>query len=223
MTTTTLKPGIPYVISAPSGTGKTTICGILRKKLPALQFSVSHTTRPKREGEHEGVDYFFISNEEFEQKIKDNEFLEWAKIHNNYYGTSFTTITAHTHKGRDLLLELDVQGVETLRNSDYPAVFIFILPPSLEELQRRLEFRGTESPEKIAMRLETGKNEILKYPAYDYVLTNYIAEETANDIASIMCSEKLRAGMYAPTASDIQTLLNQKTNASCSPAPLKNS
>ncbi len=223
MTTKALKPGIPFIISAPSGTGKTTICGILRKKLPGLQFSVSHTTRPKREGEQEGVDYFYISNEEFEQKIENADFLEWAKTHNNYYGTSFSTIIEHTQKGHDLLLELDVQGVESLRDSNYKGVFIFILPPSLEELKRRLDFRGTESPEKIAMRLETGKKEILSYPLYDYVLTNHIAEETADTIASIMHSEKFRAELYTPSSSDIQTLLNQKKDATCSPPSSKNS
>jgi len=211
--TANTKPGIPFIISAPSGTGKTTICGILKKRLPDLQFAVSHTTRSKRKGEEEGVDYYFISKEEFEHKIEDTDFLEWAQTHGNYYGTSFSTITEHTQKGQDLLLELDVQGVESLRSSNYQGVFILILPPSLAELKRRLEFRGTESPEKISSRLETGRNEILQYKLFDYVLTNNVVEDTVNNIISIMNSEKLRSNLYCPQSEDIQKLLNLKTTA----------
>ncbi|MCH8156663.1 MAG: guanylate kinase, partial [Nitrospinae bacterium] len=107
--------GIAFILSAPSGTGKTTTCKLLRKKLPKLKFSVSHTTRAIRDGETEGVDYHFIPQKEFEEKIDRDEFLEWAKVHNQYYGTAFETVDRHRQKGEDLLLELDVQGVQSLR------------------------------------------------------------------------------------------------------------
>ena len=115
--------GFALILSAPSGTGKTTTCRALREKLPDLKISVSHTTRKIREGEKEGLDYFFISPQEFEAKIKNKDFLEWAKVHNFYYGTSFQATDAFIDSGLDTLLELDVQGVEALRAMDYQGIF----------------------------------------------------------------------------------------------------
>ncbi|QPJ65756.1 MAG: guanylate kinase [Candidatus Nitrohelix vancouverensis] len=208
MTINGAKKGIPFIISAPSGTGKTSTCKLLRAKLPELKFAVSHTTRAKRNGEEEGLDYYFISEETFKQKISNGDFLEWAQVHNNFYGTAIDAIEKTIAKGDDVLLELDIQGVESLRDMNFSGVFIFILPPSLEELQRRLETRGTESPEKIKGRIETGKNEICQYKLYDYVITNHNVEDTAQNIMSIIKTEKLRAAHYVPTAQDLQTLLH---------------
>ncbi|HIE79725.1 MAG TPA: guanylate kinase [Nitrospinaceae bacterium] len=155
--------GFAIILSAPSGTGKTTTCNLLREKLPDLKFAVSHTTRTIRNGEKEGVDYIFISQKEFEDKIKNNDFLEWACVHDFHYGTSLQSVDTILKSGCDTLLELDVQGVEALRKMQYQGIYILILPPSIKEMAARLRKRGTDSEEHIQQRIETGKKEIKKY------------------------------------------------------------
>jgi guanylate kinase len=199
--------GFALILSAPSGTGKTTTCRILRKKLPELKISVSHTTRKIRKGEQEGLDYTFISQQEFEEKIKSKDFLEWAQVHNFYYGTSFQAADTSLENGHDTLLELDIQGVKSLRAMDYEGIYILILPPSIEEMQARLTKRGTDSEDRIRQRVETGKKEIKEYKIYDYVITNYVVEDTVNAILSILQAEKVRVTHYQPTSPDIETLL----------------
>lgn len=200
--------GLPIIISAPSGTGKTTTCKLLKERLPNLKIATSHTTRKIREGEWQGVDYFFISKEEFESKKANNDFLEWAQVHTEYYGTSFESIEKHQQKGFDILLELDVQGVETLRKMDFKGIFIIILPPSIEEMTKRLKKRGTETEESIERRLKTGKEEIKSYKKYDYVITNFEVEETVQSIIAIIRAEKSRVSRYIPTSEDIKELLD---------------
>jgi guanylate kinase len=199
--------GFSLILSAPSGTGKTTTCRVLREKLPDLKISVSHTTREIRKGEKEGLDYTFISQQEFEEKIKNKDFLEWAQVHNFYYGTSFQAADTSLEKGHDTLLELDVQGVESLRAMGYEGIYIFILPPSIEEMQARLTKRGSDSENRIRQRVETGKKEIKKYKIYDYVITNYVVEDTVSSILSILQAEKVRATYYQPTSPSIEALL----------------
>jgi guanylate kinase len=199
--------GFALILSAPSGTGKTTTCRVLREKLPDLKISVSHTTRVIRKGEKEGLDYTFISQQEFEEKIKSKDFLEWAQVHNFYYGTSFQAADTSLENGHDTLLELDVQGVESLRAMDYEGIYILILPPSVEEMQARLTKRGTDSEDRIRQRVETGKKEIKKYKIYDYVITNYVVEDTVSAILSILQAEKFRATHYQPTSPGIEALL----------------
>jgi guanylate kinase len=199
--------GFALILSAPSGTGKTTTCRILREKLPDLKIAVSHTTRKIRKGEKEGLDYTFISQQEFEEKIKSKDFLEWAQVHNFYYGTSFQAADTSLESGHDTLFELDIQGVEALRAMDYQGVYILILPPSIKEMQARLNKRGTDSEDCILQRVETGKKEIKKYKIYDYVITNYVVEDTVNTILSIQQAEKVRATLYQPTSPDIEALL----------------
>jgi guanylate kinase len=199
--------GIAFILSAPSGTGKSTVCKILREKIKSLQFSVSHTTRPPRPNEKNGQDYHFISGEEFKQRVDQKNFLEWAQVHNNYYGTSIDTVEQCKKDGKDILLELDVQGVQTLRKMNFPGVFIFLLPPSLEELRNRLNGRGTESQIKINERIETGKNEILLYRIYDYVVTNRDVAKTVDILSAIITAEKSRSERYWPTAADLQALI----------------
>ena len=199
--------GFALILSAPSGTGKTTTCRVLREKLPDLKISVSHTTREIRKGEKEGLDYNFISQKEFEEKIKSKDFLEWAQVHNFYYGTSFQAAEKSLKNGHDTLLELDVQGVESLRAMDYEGIYILILPPSVEEMQARLTKRGTDSEDCIRQRVETGKKEIKEYKIYDYIITNYVVEDTVNAILSILQAEKVRATHYQPTSPDIELLL----------------
>lgn len=202
--------GVALVLSAPSGTGKTTLCHRLMEKLPNIKFTVSHTTRSPREGEIDGEDYFFVSEAEFNAMRERCGFLEWAQINTNFYGTAFDSVKASREKGQDFILELDVQGAESLREQNYSAIYIFILPPSLEVLKSRLTNRGTESEEKINLRLETGLQEIKKCLSYDYILTNREVEETVDNLIAIIKSEKCRSNRFTPPAKDIQALLDRK-------------
>ena len=199
--------GLPIIISAPSGTGKTTTCKRLIQRMPNLKIATSHTTRKIRDGETVGVDYFFISKKEFETKRDNKDFLEWAQVHTEYYGTSFETIEKPQQEGFDILLELDVQGVDSLRNMKYNGAYILILPPSIKEMTNRLRKRGTETEESIEIRVNTGKEEIKNYKKYDYVITNFDVEETVESILSIVQSEKSRVSHYIPTSDDIKELL----------------
>ena len=204
--------GLPIIISAPSGSGKTTILRVLKKHLPDLNFSVSHTTRSPRENEQDGVDYHFIAKEKFIGMTDKNEFLEWAKIHDNYYGTAKKNITDTLQKGKDLVLELDVQGVESLRDLKYQGVYIFILPPSMEELEKRLTGRGTESDNQIKQRLEVGKQEIAKSHLYDYAVTNVNVDESVDTILSIIHAEKKRMHHYQPDCPEIRKIIESGTD-----------
>jgi guanylate kinase len=199
--------GLPIIISAPSGAGKTTLCQALKKRLPDLNFSVSHTTRPPRKNEQDGVDYHFIPKEKFIEMTDRNEFLEWANIHGNYYGTSQKNIEDTLQKGKDLVLELDVQGVEALRVLKYQGVYIFVLPPSMEELEKRLAGRGTEPDNQIKQRLETGKKEIAKSHLYDYVVTNVNVDESVDTILAIIHAEKKRMRRYQPDCPEIRKII----------------
>ena len=204
--------GITFIISAPSGTGKTTVCKILKQKLPKLKFSVSHTTREPRDNETDGIDYHFISEENFEEQIKHDKFIEWAKVYQYYYGTAFESIDSHKKNGADVLIELDVQGAKSLRKLNYKAIFIFILPPSLKELEIRLRNRNTESESAIRDRLKSSENEVQQFKLYDYILTNINVEETAENIISVIKAEHLRKELYKPTSPDIKSLIDQMEN-----------
>ena len=199
--------GIPIIISAPSGAGKTTICQALAQRLPSLNFSVSHTTRKPRENEKEGFDYHFVSKETFLKMTDRNEFLEWTKIHDNYYGTARKNIEETLQKGKDLVFELDIQGVESLRALKYQGVYVFILPPSMEELKQRLTRRGTESGDQIQQRLEMGKNEIAQSHLYDYVVTNVNVDESVDTLLAIIRAEKNRIRRYQPDCPEIRKIL----------------
>ncbi|MDH5458082.1 MAG: guanylate kinase [Nitrospinota bacterium] len=203
--------GLPIIISAPSGTGKTTILRVLKKHLPDLNFSVSHTTRSPRENEQDGVDYHFTTKENFIGMTGRGEFLEWAQIHDNYYGTARKNIADTLKKGNDLVLELDVQGVESLRDLKYQGIYIFILPPSMEELEKRLTGRGTESDNQIKQRLETGKKEISKSHLYDYAVTNVNVDESVDTILAIIRAEKKRMSRYQPDCPEIRKIIESGT------------
>ena len=204
--------GIIFILSAPSGTGKTTVCQLLKQKLPNLKLSISHTTREPREGETKDKDYHFISQKKFEKKIQTGEFLEWAKVFNNYYGTASESISPHLNKGEDVLIELDVQGAQSLRKINYKAVFIFIMPPSLKELEVRLNKRGTENANKIQYRLEESKKEIQQSILYDYILTNIDVEKTADNLETIIAGEQFRKERYQPSSPDIKALIVGREN-----------
>ena len=204
--------GFAIIISAPSGTGKTTVCNSFREIVPGLKFTISHTTRNIREGEVDCIDYIFISKKEFENKIKNNDFLEWAQVHGNYYGTSLESADTTINKGYDTLLEIDIQGVKSLRKMNYKGTYIIIFPPSVKELETRLRKRGSDSEDDIIKRVETGKKEIKEYKMYDYIVTNHIVEDTVNNITSILQAEKFKTQHYLPTAPDIKLILKDEVD-----------
>ncbi|MBW2476734.1 MAG: guanylate kinase, partial [Deltaproteobacteria bacterium] len=152
------RKGILFVISAPSGAGKTSICSEVVDRMPHLRQSISYTTRPKREGEQDGVDYHFISREQFDQMVHDEAFAEWADVHGNSYGTAKATLQKAQDDGADVLLDIDFQGAAQLRQSGLDGVFLFIMPPSMKELERRLINRDTDSDAGIKRRRQNASN-----------------------------------------------------------------
>ena len=161
-----------FIISGPSGTGKTTLCSAVLNRFPEMLFSVSYTTRKPRNEEKSGVDYHFIKKRDFKDKIKDGKWAEWAEVHGNYYGTSAQLLDKGLDSGRDILLDIDVQGTIRLLERYPESVTIFLMPPSIEELKRRLKFRDTDSGEVIARRLENAKMEMAKKNLYLHVIIN---------------------------------------------------
>ena len=180
-----------FVISGPSGTGKGTICREILKDI-RNEFSVSMTTREPREGEEHGREYFFVSHEEFIENINRNNFLEYATVFDNYYGTPKDIVLKKLEKGRNVILDIDVQGGLQVKAAMPEAVLIFILPPSLAVLRSRLEGRGTETPDVIEKRLSKAVNEIRLIGEYDYIVVNDDREEAADLARSIMKAESAR-------------------------------
>ncbi len=184
--------GLLIVISAPSGTGKTTLAHMLLKAFPNMEFSVSYTTRKPRPGEVNGKDYFFVDRDTFERMIEEGDFLEWAEVYGNLYGTSKSQVIKALNEGKDVLLDIDTQGALQVKKNFPEAVLIFILPPSLKELERRLRSRGTDDEETIERRLKTARVEIERAPLYDYIVVNDVLEEAFEKLKSIVIAEKCR-------------------------------
>jgi len=182
--------GIPFVVSAPSGTGKTTVCRRLVERDANLAFSVSHTTRPQRPGELSGQHYHFVTRAAFERLVGEGAFVEHAEYAGNLYGTSFAALDAPLQRGRDLLLEVDVQGALQLRERRRDARFVFLLPPSLDELERRLRGRGTDAPEVVALRLAEVRRELAAVHAFDYAVVNEDVERTIVSLLAIVAAER---------------------------------
>ncbi|MDD5258727.1 MAG: guanylate kinase [bacterium] len=174
------------VLSGPSGTGKTTLCRELVKRIPGLVFSISATTRDKRPGERDAYDYYFLTPAEFKRKIKAGEFLEWAKVYSHYYGTIKKPITDNLAKGVSVLLDIDMQGALQVKNKFSQAVLIFILPPSLEELRQRLIRRKRDSLDTIARRMKQIEEEMKYIPQYDQVVTNKDLVNTVKCLQTII-------------------------------------
>jgi guanylate kinase len=188
------RQGILFVISAPSGTGKTTLCENLRAT-PDFIYSVSCTTRPPRAGEENGVDYHFLTEEKFLRLIDEGEMLEHARVHGNYYGTLKATVKEALEQGTDVLLDIDVQGASTIRKTDDAMVRdslvdVFIMPPTIEELERRLRKRGTETEEQMALRLRTGAEESKLWRLYKYTILSGSMEEDLQKFRAIMRAER---------------------------------
>jgi guanylate kinase len=179
-----------YVVSGPSGGGKSTLIRQVLERLPGLRFSVSHTTRPRRQSEIEGRDYHFTSELMFRRMLARGEFLEWAVVHGNAYGTSAREIRKAA--GGDLILDIDVQGAGQVREKIDRAIFIFVIPPSYQELKRRLERRGLDSPAEIRQRLDRARQEIRSYSRFDYLIVNDNLEEAGRELESIIRCQRLR-------------------------------
>ncbi|MBP3841738.1 MAG: guanylate kinase [Bacilli bacterium] len=188
----TKKRGQLYVISGPSGCGKDTIVNSLLKKNKNLWLSISCTSRAPRGNEKDGVEYFFLSEEEFEKEIENDGFLEYAKYAGNYYGTPKKSIEEHLNNGEDVILVIEIQGALKIKNLLPETLFIFILPPSMKELKRRLEGRGTEDKEKIDKRFLRAYEEINEVGKYNYVVVNDEVKNAVEKVNAILISEKCR-------------------------------
>jgi guanylate kinase len=188
-----MEHGKLFIISAPSGTGKTTILKKIIAAMEKVAFSVSHTTRPPRAGEQEGVDYFFIEKDAFAAMRQQGLFLEWAEVHGNLYGTSGSAVQEAAEQGLDVMLDIDVQGARQVREKlGDKGIFIFISPPSLEELERRLAGRSTETEAIIAKRLANAREEMKSIDHYDYIIVNDIVDQAVEVLKSIIIAERSR-------------------------------
>ncbi|MCR6111182.1 guanylate kinase [Bacillus sp. A301a_S52] len=184
--------GLLIVLSGPSGVGKGTVCGALRKHDTHIRYSVSATTRKSRKGEIEGINYFFKEKQEFERMIAENELLEYAQYVDNYYGTPRQYVEETIAAGHDVILEIEVQGALQVKKTFPEGVFIFLMPPSLKELRSRIESRGTESKDLIDSRMTVAKDEIDLMDKYDYVVENDEVESAVERIKSIVTAENCR-------------------------------
>ncbi len=188
------RDGIFFILTGPSGVGKTTVIKKLVESDPKIRYSISHTTRGKRSGEEEGKDYYFISEEEFKRKRSRGEFLEWASVFDDYYGTSREELEEAFECGKDLVLDVDVQGARQIRekSSDERAAYIFLAPPSKRELMDRFESRNTESPEEKEKRMSVADREMEEVDKFDYLVVNEELEDTLDQIESIVIAERCR-------------------------------
>ncbi len=182
--------GIPFVVSAPSGTGKTTVCRKAVARDAQIAFSISHTTRPMRPGEQDGRDYHFVSRDAFQRLVAEGAFVEHAVYAGNLYGTSWAALDPPLAAGRDLLLEVDVQGALQLRERRADARFVFLLPPSRAELERRLLGRGTDLPDAIARRLAAVDAELRAVHAFDYAIVNDDVDRATDALLAIIAAER---------------------------------
>jgi guanylate kinase len=192
-----------FIISSPSGGGKGTLIRELLAHVSNVGYSISFTTREIRDGEVDGKDYFFVSDDDFERLIKDGELLEYAKVHGNFYGTSKSQVEKETAAGNDVILEIDVQGAEIVRRKLPGSVSIFILPPSFDLLSERLRNRDTETRETLAVRLSNAKKEVSAAVDFDYVVINDEMEKASHDLIAIFVSERLRCDRQGAAVRDI--------------------
>jgi len=185
--------GTLFIISAPSGAGKTSLVKQLVSELDDIQVSVSHTTRLQRPGEKDGKDYFFVSKQKFESMILDQAFLEHAQVFENYYGTARKTVAMSLNEGKDVILEIDWQGAQQVRSIFPQSESIFILPPSISVLEQRLRGRGQDSEEIIAKRMKAAVAEMQHHAEYDYLVVNDVFEQALSELKSIVIARRLKA------------------------------
>ncbi|MCD6160209.1 MAG: guanylate kinase [Kosmotoga sp.] len=184
--------GTVFVVSGPSGAGKTSILREVLRRIPNLEFSVSYTTRPKRPGEKDGEDYFFVSEEKFKELINADEFLEWAEVHGYLYGTSKGFVSERVKQGVNLILDIDVQGALAVMKEMPEVATVFISPPSFEELKKRLLTRGTENERDLKRRLEDARWEFSHIVDFQYLVVNRNLKESAKQLEAVIIAEQLR-------------------------------
>lgn len=195
--------GTLFVVSSPSGGGKGTLIRHVLDVVDNLSYSVSYTTRAPRQSEVDGREYFFVSREIFDEMVGAGEFLEWACVHGNFYGTSKQQIIEETAAGSDIILEVDVQGAASVRQLLMDSVSIFILPPSYEVLRRRLIARGTDPPEELAVRMRNAPEELKQYSSFDYVIINDEIDRACAQLASIIYAERARCMRQEPLVREV--------------------
>lgn len=201
-----LVKGVLIVISGPSGTGKGTICKeLMSRKLPNLELSVSVTTRKPRDGEIEGINYFFKDKAEFNNMIINDDFIEYAKVYDNYYGTPKKYVFDKINEGNDIILEIDTQGALNIKKKFNECILVFVMPPSLQELRKRITGRGTDTEADINKRLKCAHDEMLLSDNYDYIIVNDDIISAADKVQSIISAEKCRACRF-----DISNLNNEE-------------
>ena len=198
------KPGLLLVVSSPSGAGKTTLCHRLRADYPDIVFSVSYTTRARRKSEEDGVDYHFVDDAAFDEMVVRGEFAEWAHVHGHRYGTTVSAVKEAIEEGRDVLFDIDYQGGRQIKaRFGREAILVFVLPPSLEELERRLRARATDDPQVIDRRLAKAKEELEHYALYDYLIINDKLVDAYEALRSIYFAAANRTDRNAARAEEL--------------------
>jgi len=193
---TSSRKGLLLVISAPSGTGKSTLIRRLRAEFPRLAFSVSYTTRQARTGEQDGQDYHFVSDAQFQQLRENEELAEWAEVHGHWYGSSRAAVLEMLDQGRDILFDIDVQGAKQLHESFAQGIFLFLFPPSMAALEQRLRGRGTEDQQSVERRLANARQEVEQAVFFEYWVMNADLEQAYADLRCIYLAESLKAGYH---------------------------
>ena len=184
--------GLLFVVSAPSGAGKTTLCRALSDSVENLTHSISYTTRKPRPGETDGRDYYFVTEERFRNMVRAGDFAEWAQVHSNLYGTSRRVLSEMRAEGTDVILDIDTQGAGQIKEKCQDAVFIFIMPPSLEILEERLRNRKSDNEDEIKKRMRRARDEIRDYTMYDYIIVNRDFDRALTELRSVVLAERCR-------------------------------
>lgn len=205
-----MRKGLLILISGPSGTGKGTVCDLLRQKHPEISYSISATTRQPRPGEQDGINYYFYTKEKFREMIDQGQLLEWAEVYGNFYGTPKQKVLDRLEAGEDILLEIDTQGALNVMKVIPEGLFIFLLPPSLEELAARLKGRGTETEESLHRRLGAAVDEIKLATKYRYVVVNDKVEDAEETIANIIEAEHHRSDLNESLLAKLQVWKENK-------------
>lgn len=205
-----MRKGLLILISGPSGTGKGTVCDLLRQKHPEISYSISATTRQPRPGEQDGINYYFYTKEKFQEMIDQGQLLEWAEVYGNFYGTPKQKVLDRLDAGEDILLEIDTQGALNVMKVMPEGLFIFLLPPSLEELAARLKGRGTETEESLHRRLGAAVDEIKLATKYRYVVVNDKVEDAQETIAKIIEAEHHRSDLNESLLAKLQVWKENK-------------
>ena len=200
------REGLFFIISAPSGAGKTSLCEEATILFPDLYYSVSYTTRPPRPSEKDGKDYHFVTEDKFQEMIDERKFVEWAEVHGSRYGTAYDPIKECQQRGIDVILDIDAQGAKQITNGFPNGVSIFVLPPSWQELENRLRLRGSDSNEDIERRLQNAKGELREIERYHYLVVNDDFKEAVSTLKSIVIAERCKRDRILPLIKDLYRL-----------------